>query len=71
MLGSHVVANVADSLGLGEQHGIDQTALVRKLHGAPRVARVALELWCAGLWERHEDDDLWERECAWLASDPG
>jgi len=69
MLGASVALNIADTEGLGEKWGVDAGALARKVHGAPRVARIALELWAGWLWQRHQEDDLWDRERSWLAGE--
>ncbi len=68
LVGTHVVANVADSPDAGERWGCDVAALAARLYAAPLVARAALELWCGWLWTRHKDEDLWARERAWLAT---
>lgn len=47
--------------------GSPAAPLARRLADLPLVARIALELWAADLWQRHEDDEHWERELAWLA----
>lgn len=66
----HVALEVHDGIrfGLGAQHEI-RDGLAERIAAMPRAARVALELWCADLWRSHEDDELWEREIAWLAGE--
>jgi hypothetical protein len=70
LLGGHVALEVHDGIrfGLGAQHEI-RDGLAERIAAMPRAARVALELWCADLWRSHEDDELWEREIAWLAGE--
>ena len=70
LLGGHVALEVHDGIrfGLGAQHEI-RDGLAERIAALPRAARVALELWCADLWRSHEDDELWEREIAWLAGE--
>lgn len=70
LLGSHVAIEIADgeSLnGLGAKWGVDGKKLARHVADLPLVARSAIELWCADLWRNSDDEELWEREIAWLA----
>lgn len=66
MLGQHVVLEVHDH---GGRDGCDGKDLARRLAQQPKVVLVALELWAAGLWKRHDEDDLWESEQAWLVGE--
>lgn len=56
--------------GLGEKWDIPPArmrTLVERLAGWTVGERAALEVWAADLWERCDDEALWEREVAWLA----
>lgn len=74
LLGSHLLAEVCDGIelnGMAKKHGIDSDHLVGVLRALPRSARVALELWTAGLWRRCGDEALWATEVAWLSTAQG
>ena len=72
-LGRHLLAEVHDGIALNEAHrkwGIDSDHLLGELRRLSLAERIALEVWCAELWRRYQDDQIWDSEIAWLADQP-
>ena len=68
LLGHHVALEVHDVETLTD--GTPSKDLAARLARMSLATRVALELWCGDLWQRHEDHSWWEQEIGWLTSSP-
>jgi len=70
LIGQHTAMNVADSPEMDEKWGVETRSLARRIHALTATQRVAIELWTASMWSRHEENDHWEKQITWLSTKP-